>query len=83
MSNDIYRIRKQNIQLDDNIKKLEKSIDKCSSDIPLEMMLTKGHLDLLYYKKNIELNDYNIVNDVIKEIGKRFRKCKCISTEID
>lgn len=74
----INRILEENEMLKAYVNNLAKSVDQCSNDTPSEMRLTKGHLDFIYYsQKMIDISDYNAVNDLLGEIGNKFKRCKC------
>lgn len=71
------RILAANEMLRTYVNNLANSVDQCSNDTPSEMRITKGHLDFIYYKKLLDMDDYNTINDLLGEIGTTFKKCKC------
>lgn len=73
----INRILARNEMLKTYVNNLANSIDKCLNDTPSDMRITKGHLDFIYCKNLIDMNDYNAINDLLGEIGTRFKKCRC------
>jgi hypothetical protein len=73
----INRIFERNEMLETFVNNLSNSVNNCSNDVLVEMRITKGHLDFIHYKKLLDTNDYNTINELLGEIGIAFKKCKC------
>lgn len=77
----IDEILEKHSLLAESINKLKSSTKLCISSISSDMLKTKSELDWLNSSENITSEEFILINSYLKDIGKEFDRCRCISRD--
>lgn len=64
-----------------SINKLRTSTRLCISSVSSDMHKAKAELDWLHASENIDFGEFTTIDSVLKDIGKEFNNCRCLSRE--
>lgn len=77
----IDKILAKHSPLAKSINKLRTATRLCISSVSSDMHGAKSELDFLEDNGNITNDEFIIINSVLKDIGKEFNNCRCLSRE--
>ncbi len=78
---DIDRILENHSSLARPINKLKSSTRLCLSSVSSDMFKAKVELDWLDSHKHVSFEEFVAINSFLKELGKEFDKCRCLSRD--
>jgi len=74
-------ILEKHSSLSKSIRKLRSSTKLCISSVSSDMLKAKSELDWLNSSENILSEEFILINSYLKDMGKDFDNCRCLSRE--